>query len=102
MGSGFAKKKKEQRAMQEQLRSMQANMEKAKAEGVAGNGLVRLTLTGGMEMTQLTIQKECVDPEDIEGLTLLIRAAYDDARQKLQQSQGGSMDPSSLFGSLGL
>lgn len=99
MGSGFAKKRKEQRAMQEQLMSMQANMEKTTAEGVAGNGLVTITLTGGMEITNLKIQKECVDPEDVEGLCLLIRAAYNDAKAKL--SQANPMDPSSLLGSFG-
>lgn len=100
MGSGFAKKKKEQRALQQQLQSMQASMEKAEAEGTAGNGLVRLKLNGSMEMTHLSIQKECVDPEDIEGLVLLIRAAHEDARNKLQ-SQTSAMDPSSLLSSFG-
>lgn len=100
MGTGFAKKKKEQRAMQEQLKSMQASMETAQAEGTAGNGLVRMTLNGSMELMKLTIQKECVDPEDVEGLVLLIRAAHEDARQKIQQ-QAGSLDPSALLGQFG-
>ena len=51
------------------------------------------------EITNLKIQKECVDPEDVEGLCLLIRAAYNDAKGKL--SQANPMDPSSLLGSFG-
>lgn len=83
MGSGFAKKKKQAKVLQEQLSQFQTQMQKAEAIGSAGNGLVTLTLTGEHELKSITIKPECVDPEDVEGLQDLIKAAYADATAKL-------------------
>ena len=83
MGSGFAKKKKQAKALQEQLTQMQSQMQKTEAVGSAGNGLVTLVLTGEHELKSITIKPECVDAEDIEGLQDLIKAAYADATAKL-------------------
>lgn len=90
MGTGFSKKKKEARALQEQLSKFKNQMESAEATGSAGNGLVTVILTGDHVLKQLKIKPECVDPEDIEGLEDLIKAAYEDARKKLDsQSMKG-------------
>lgn len=86
MGSGFAKKKKQARAMQEQLSKMQSKMQDLEVVGTAGNGLVTITLTGEHEIKQVKIKPECVDVEDIEGLEDLIKAAFNDASEKLQSS----------------
>ncbi len=83
MGTGFAKKKKQARQMQDQLMEMQSKMENAEATGTAGNGLVTITLTSS-EIKTLKIKPECVDAEDIEGLEDLIKAAYKDAATKLE------------------
>lgn len=84
MGTGFAKKKKEARAMQEQLTKMQSNLQGMEVVGTAGNGLVTITLTGDNELKQIKIKPDCVDPEDVEGLEDLIKAAYQDASEKLK------------------
>lgn len=84
MGTGFSKKKKEARALQQQLSQVQSQMEKTEVTGKAGNGLVTLTLTGEHELKQLKISPECVDKEDIEGLQDLIKAAYNDANKQLK------------------
>lgn len=86
MGTGFSKKKKQARALQEQFTKLQSQMQQAEAVGVAGNGLVTITLTGEHELKAIKIKPECVDPEDIEGLEDLIKAAYKDAAQKLSSS----------------
>lgn len=83
MGSGFAKKKKQAKALQEQLTQMQTQIQKTEATGTAGNGLVTLVLTGEHELKSIMIKPECVDAEDIEGLQDLIKAAYADATAKL-------------------
>jgi DNA-binding YbaB/EbfC family protein len=87
MGTGFSKKKKEARLMQEQLGKMQQKMSQAEVTGTAGNGLVTLTLNGEHELKTIKIKPECVDAEDIEGLQDLIKAAFNDATAKLK-SQG--------------
>lgn len=91
MGSGFAKKKKQARAFQEQLTKMQSElqeqMQKTEVVGTAGNGLVTIVLSGEYEMKSISIKPDCIDKEDAEGLQDLIQAAYNDAAAKLQEQQ---------------
>lgn len=87
MGSGFAKKKKQARMLQDQLSKMQNQMKETEVSGTAGNGLVTIILSGENDMKQIKIKPECVDPEDLDGLQDLIRAAYNDANKKLKAQQ---------------
>lgn len=82
MGSGFNKKKKQQKALQEQMAAMSAQMEEASFEGSAGNGLVKITIDGQKKLKAIEIHPDCVDPEDVEGLQDLILAAFEDAEKK--------------------
>lgn len=84
MGSGFSKKKKQAKMMQQQFAEMQEKLANTEAVGQAGNGLVTVTLTGDHELKGIKIQKECVDPDDIEALEDLICAAYSSALEKLK------------------
>jgi len=99
MGSGFLKKKKQAKLFQQQLSQMQdtisEKLEAIEVTGAAGNGLVHITLTGSNEMKKIQIKPECVDPEDIEGLETLIRAAYNDAYAKLKEQ---TESPSAMSG----
>jgi len=85
MGTGFAKKKKESRLIQQQLAQMQEQARHSTAEGIAGNGLVRILLSGSGEVKSVKIDRSCVDPEDVEGLQDLIKAALQDGLNKLNQ-----------------
>jgi nucleoid-associated protein EbfC len=87
MGSGFSKKKKQAKLFQEQISQMQSQMKETVVTGSAGNGLVTLTLNGDNDLKSIKIKPECVDAEDIEGLETLIKAAYQDANQKLKSQQ---------------
>lgn len=102
MGSGFAKKKKEAKLMRQKFQEMQEKLKDEKATGTAGNGLVTITLNGENEMTEIKIKPECVDPEDVEGLEDLIRAAYNDAAKKLEKSSMADMGMPPGFGGFGL
>lgn len=84
MGSGFAKKKKQAKMLQDQFSKMQEQLQETEATGTSGNGLVSITLSGEHELKQIKIKPECVDPEDVEGLEDLIKAAYKDAESKLK------------------
>ena len=92
MGTGFARKKKEQKQYQEQLLRMQQtisqSLENLETEGQAGNGLVTVVLAGTGEMKKIHINKECIDPEDPEGLEALVKAAYNNAFKQLQDVAG--------------
>ena len=92
MGSGFSKLKKQARQMEAQYEKMREEMSKLEVTGSAGNGLVTLVLNGEHEMKDLKIKPACVDPNDVEGLQDLIRAAYSEALEKIKaQSQQGNL-----------
>lgn len=84
MGTGFSKQKKQNKMMQERLAQLHAQMEQTEVVGTAGNGLVTITLNGDGSMRSIKIKSECVDPEDVEGLEVLIKAAHNDAEKKLK------------------
>jgi len=73
-------------------KEMQANMAKAQAElaeatveGSAGGGAVVIVLTGTQDMKDIRISKDAVDPDDVETLQDLIRAAFSDALTKSRE-----------------
>ena len=71
--------------LQEQMMKMQSQVSSMEAIGEAGNGLVTVKLNGDNEMLRITIQPDCVDPDDTEGLEDLIKVAYNDALKKIQE-----------------
>jgi DNA-binding YbaB/EbfC family protein len=90
MGSGFSKLKKQAKQFESQYAKIQEEMRSLEVTGTAGNGLVTLVINGEYELKDLKIKPACVDPNDIEGLQDLIRAAYSDAHAKVKaQSQQG-------------
>jgi nucleoid-associated protein EbfC len=101
MGTGFSKKKKEAKLLQQQFAKMQDQLQKTEVTGVAGNGLVTLTLSGDGDLKHIKIKPECVDPEDIEGLETLIKAAHQDAQSKLQSQSIPGMPQLPGFPGLG-
>jgi len=102
MGTGFNKRKKQAKQMQEQFMQMQEQMKQVEAKGTAGNGLVEITLNGDQEMTRVSIKPDCVDPEDVEGLEDLIKAAYTDASKKVKEQSSGMMDLPGMGGMGGM
>ncbi|MCX5616814.1 YbaB/EbfC family nucleoid-associated protein [Bombella sp. TMW 2.2559] len=70
--------------MQARMKEVQAKLESAEVEGEAGNGLVRLILTGKGALKTLTIDPKLADPDDMETMQDLILAAFADARRKTE------------------
>ena len=75
---------------QKQAQAMQANVQKAQAEiahieveGVAGGGMVKVTMTGRHELKRVQLEPTVVS-EDREMLEDLIAAAVNDAVQKVE------------------
>ena len=73
-------------------KEMQANMAKAQAElaeatveGSAGGGAVVVVLTGTQDIRDVRIKKDAVDPDDVETLQDLVRAAFTDALTKSRE-----------------
>lgn len=86
--------------MQERLMKAQADLAEKRADGSAGGGAVQVVLTGGMKVESLKIDKEVIDPDDVEMLEDLVTAALNEALAKVQSLQMGQL--AGLAGSLGL
>ncbi len=95
MGSGFSKLKKQAKQFESQYEKIREEMKALEVTGTAGNGLVTLVLNGEHELKDLKIKPDCVDPNDVEGLQDLIRAAYSEALEKIKaqsnQGMGGGL-----------
>jgi nucleoid-associated protein EbfC len=84
---------KQAQQMQEQ---MQQRLATVKVEGSAGGGMVKAEMSGSKELLSVTIDKEAVDPNDIEMLQDLVKAAVNEAARKVDeetQAQLGGMLP---------
>ena len=91
--------------VQEDLQKAQEEILATNVEGQAGNGLVKVTMTGGAELVDLQIDKSVVDPEDVDTLQDLVMGAFKEAHAAagrlaqekigpLSQGMGGQGGPS--------
>lgn len=65
--------------MQEKMAQVQEGLESKTVVGEAGGGMVKVTANGKQRLTQVQIDKEVVNPEDIEMLEDLVLAASNKA-----------------------
>lgn len=84
---------KQAKKLQEDLAKAQAEIAEMKVEASAGGGMVSATVTGQGELIGLAIEREVVDPEDIEMLTDLLVAAVQEAQQKAQALSQEKLGP---------
>ncbi len=78
--------------MMQQVQQMQAEMQKAQEDlaketvtASAGGGAVKATMTGGLELVDLEIDPEVLDPEDVEMLQDLVLAAVNESLTSAQE-----------------
>ena len=91
---------KQAQKMQEDIMKMQSEMEEKTYTAKSGGGAVSATVNGKHELTELTIEPDVVDPEDVEMLQDLIVAAVNEAMRQAETSMSDSM--SKLTGGLNL
>jgi DNA-binding YbaB/EbfC family protein len=103
-------------AMLKRVQKMQADMAKAQeelknevVEASSGGGMVTVKVSGDLEVREVRIDPEAVDPDDVELLQDMVlaavnegvRAAQELAASKLNAAAGGLAGPGGL-GGLGL
>ena len=75
-----------------QAQKMQQQMMKAQEyEGTAGGGAVSCKVSGKRQLLSLTIDKDAVDPEEVEMLQDMIVAAVNDALKKGEETRESEM-----------
>ena len=75
---------KQAKKIQERITKIQEEMEKKTVEATSGGGMVSVVINGKNELLSLKIEKEVVNPEDIDMLQDLIMAAVNEGRRKAQ------------------
>ena len=84
--------------LMKEAKKMQADIEKSQAEitakdfeATAGGGAVKAVVSGAKFIKELTINKEVVDPDDVEMLQDLIITCVNEALRKVDEEQSAQM-----------
>ncbi|MDA8403104.1 MAG: YbaB/EbfC family nucleoid-associated protein [Desulfobacteraceae bacterium] len=91
---------KQAQQMQNKMAKMQEEMALKTVEASAGGGMVKVVANGKQEIVSIRIEKEVVDPEDVEMLQDLILAAVNEALTQSQKMVSNEM--SKLTGGLNI
>jgi len=82
---------KQAQKMQAQIVKLQEEMAGKTVEAGAGGGMVTVTANGRQEIVSIRIEKEVVDPQDVEMLQDLVLAAVNEALKKSQEMVSSEM-----------
>ena len=86
--------------MQEQMAKTQAELEKKTVDVSAGGGKVKVTANGAGDVIAIKIDKEVVDPNDVEFLEDLV---LDAVKQAVEQGKAlAQSEMTKLTGGLGV
>lgn len=99
-GSSMQKQLKQLQAMQAEMEQTQAALEEKELTTTSGGGAVEVTVNGRKEITKLVIDKEVVDPEEVEMLQDLVTAAVNEALRQMSELEESEMEK--VTGGLGM
>ena len=98
-GGNMQKQLKQLQAMQAEMEKKQAELEEKELTTTAGGGAVEVTVNGKREITKLVIDKDVVDPDDVEMLQDLVMAAVNEAIRQVAELEETEMG--NITGGLG-
>jgi len=82
---------KQAQQMQSKMADMQSKLEELELEGIAGAGLVTVTMSGKGDLRRIKIDPKVADPAETEMLEDLIVAAHTDAKRKIEAAAAEEM-----------
>ena len=104
MGINYGDLMKQAKVMQKQLETMQEELKSMVFEASSGGGAVKVKVNGDQQLLEVKMNKEIVDPDDIEMLEDMIMVAVNDALMKSKNeyknkmgSMTGGMNMPGLF-----
>ena len=71
--------------MQQEMMEAQEKLKDERVEASAGGGMVKVVMTGDLELKSLAIDPDAVDPEDVELLQDMVQAAVNEAIRSAQE-----------------
>lgn len=81
--------------MQNEMQQNKEKLDEQEFTGSAGGGAVKVTVSGARKVTNVTLDKDAVDPEDVETLQDMIVAAVNDAMDQVDKAS------EAMFGGMG-
>jgi nucleoid-associated protein EbfC len=85
MSKALQKLMKQAQQMQAQVARAQEKLKTTEVEGTAGGGMVKVVMNGNQEVVSLKIDKQAVDPNDVEMLEDLVMAAFKNAQERVAE-----------------
>ena len=77
--------------MQEQMTSLQEELDAREYDVAAGGGAVKIKITGKKEILSVNLDPDLVDPDDIESLQDVLIAACNEAVRKVESVSAEEM-----------
>jgi len=90
-GMNIGKLMKEAKKMQEDMEKSQEELSSKEFEATAGGGAVKVKVSGNKEIKEIILQKDVVDPDDIEMLQDLIITCTNEALRQVDSAQAANM-----------
>jgi hypothetical protein len=82
---------KQAQQMQAEMAKAQEQLKEETVEASAGGGMVKVTMTGDMQLREITISPDAIDPEDPELLQDMVTAAVNEALRSAQELAANRM-----------
>ncbi len=82
---------REAQKLQEEMKRIQQETKEKTVEASSGGGMVTVVVNGGGEIVSIKIEKDVVNPEDVEMLQDLIVAAANEGIRRSQEMANESM-----------
>ncbi len=82
---------KQAKKMQEDMEKSQAELASKEFDATAGGGAISVKVSGQKEIKEIKIQKEVVDPDDVEMLEDLILTCVNEALRKVDSAQAAQL-----------
>ncbi len=102
-GGNMQKQLQQLQAMQAEMEQVQAELAEKEITTTAGGGAIEVTINGNKEITKLNIDKDVVDPDDVEMLQDLVTAAVNEAIRQIEELSENAMNEiTGGFGGLGI
>ncbi|MDD3920690.1 MAG: YbaB/EbfC family nucleoid-associated protein [Eubacteriales bacterium] len=99
-GMNMQQMMKQAQKMQQDMANMQEELYAREFSAKSGGGMVEAVVTGKKELKSLSINPDCVDPDDVEMLQDMILAAVNEALRAAEETTQAEMGK--LTGGLGL
>ena len=82
---------KEAKKMQADMEKSQEELSNQEFESTAGGGAIKAVVTGDKILKSITLDKDIVDPDDVEMLQDLILTCVNEALRKVDSAQAASL-----------